>query len=93
MKYRNQERMKILNEKSKTKPLKVLEHEKREEGLNKTISPENKGFALLQRMGYKPGMALGKKSKSYFSDLNESTHMDHETLFLVYSVTYIYSFN
>ena len=38
----------------------MLEAEKREEGLNSAIGAENKGFALLSKMGYKPGMALGK---------------------------------
>ncbi|CAH1791413.1 unnamed protein product [Owenia fusiformis] len=45
------------------KPKKVLEHEKREEGLNSAISSENKGFALLQKMGYKPGQAIGKQGQ------------------------------
>jgi len=33
------------------KPVKVLEAEKREEGLNTAISSANKGFAMLQKMG------------------------------------------
>ena len=33
------------------KPAKVLEAEKREEGLNTAISSANKGFAMLQKMG------------------------------------------
>lgn len=33
------------------KPVKVLEAEKREEGLNTAISSGNKGFAMLQKMG------------------------------------------
>ncbi|GFG35070.1 hypothetical protein Cfor_05079 [Coptotermes formosanus] len=37
-----------------------LEAERREEGLNEAIDDSNKGFALLQKMGYKPGMAIGK---------------------------------
>ena len=40
---------------------KVPEKEKREEGLSKTIGAENKGFEMLQKMGFKPGMTLGKK--------------------------------
>ncbi|XP_064623477.1 G patch domain-containing protein 11-like isoform X2 [Lineus longissimus] len=51
------------NIKSKTKPLKVIEHEKREEGLGNALGTENKGFALLQKMGYKEGMSLGKEGK------------------------------
>jgi hypothetical protein len=51
------------DEKNRIKPKKVLETEKRLEGLNAAISSENKGFALLSKMGYKPGMALGKKGE------------------------------
>ncbi|XP_076442849.1 G patch domain-containing protein 11-like [Babylonia areolata] len=49
------------NERNKVKPKKVLEHEKRTEGLSTALSANNKGFSLLQKMGYKPGMSLGKK--------------------------------
>ncbi|XP_047105707.1 G patch domain-containing protein 11-like [Schistocerca piceifrons] len=38
----------------------VLEEERRDEGLKEAISSDNKGFALLQKMGYKPGSAIGK---------------------------------
>ncbi|XP_052261842.1 G patch domain-containing protein 11-like isoform X2 [Dreissena polymorpha] len=50
----------VANEKNRQKPKAVLEKEKRDEGLGAAISSENKGFSLLQKMGYKPGMALGK---------------------------------
>ena len=42
---------------------KVLETEKREEGLQKSLGADNKGFALLAKMGYKPGMGIGKEGK------------------------------
>ncbi|XP_046577582.1 G patch domain-containing protein 11-like [Haliotis rubra] len=42
------------------KPRATLEKEKREEGLKVNIGSDNKGFAMLQKMGYKPGMAIGK---------------------------------
>ena len=48
---------------SNVRSRKVLEVEKREEGLQKTIGAENKGFALLSKMGYKPGMGIGKEGK------------------------------
>ena len=38
----------------------VLEAEHREEGLQKSLDSSNKGFALLAKMGYKPGDSLGK---------------------------------
>lgn len=51
------------NQKNKQKPKAVLEKEKRDEGLGAAISSENKGFSLLAKMGYKPGMAIGKKGQ------------------------------
>jgi hypothetical protein len=41
--------------------IKLLELEKRKEGLQKPIEESNKGFAMLQKMGYKPGSGIGKK--------------------------------
>ncbi|XP_023243112.1 G patch domain-containing protein 11-like [Centruroides sculpturatus] len=49
------------NKKSFTKPLKKLEEERRLEGLNSALTSNNKGFELLQKMGYKPGMVIGKE--------------------------------
>lgn len=46
--------------KQQNRPHRLLEAERREEGLNEAIGDSNKGFALLQKMGYKPGMAIGK---------------------------------
>ena len=37
-----------------------LEDKKRVEGLQKSLDSSNKGFALLTKMGYKPGEGLGK---------------------------------
>ncbi|XP_053382931.1 G patch domain-containing protein 11-like [Mercenaria mercenaria] len=59
-KHAQHRKEKVANEKNKKKPQAVLEKEKREEGLRASISSENKGFSLLQKMGYKPGMAIGK---------------------------------
>ena len=47
----------------KYKPLKALEAERREEGLGEAISSSNKGFAMLAKMGYKKGEAIGKSSQ------------------------------
>ncbi|XP_012270973.1 G patch domain-containing protein 11 [Orussus abietinus] len=44
----------------KNKPVRVIEEEKREEGLSSAISSDNKGFAMLMKMGYKPGQGIGK---------------------------------
>ncbi|KAE9550510.1 hypothetical protein FO519_006284 [Halicephalobus sp. NKZ332] len=37
-----------------------LEKIRREEALSKPVGEESKGFSLLSKMGYKPGMTLGK---------------------------------
>ena len=42
------------------KSARELEVEAREEGLSTKLDSSNKGFALLEKMGYKPGMGLGK---------------------------------
>ena len=33
----------------------------REKGLQTSLTSNNKGFAMLQKMGYKPGMGIGKQ--------------------------------
>ena len=48
----------------KSKKIKVIEDEARTRGLSQPISSDNKGFALLQKMGYKEGTSLGKSGKS-----------------------------
>uniref|UniRef100_T1JL29 G patch domain-containing protein 11 n=1 Tax=Strigamia maritima TaxID=126957 RepID=T1JL29_STRMM len=59
-KFAKDVKQKISNESSKTVPKKVLEQQRRETGLQNALSVENKGFAMMQRMGYKPGTAIGK---------------------------------
>lgn len=46
---------------NRQKPYKEQEKESREAALQSSISNENKGFALLQKMGYKAGQGLGKQ--------------------------------
>ncbi len=55
------------NATSKVKPRKQLEAEKREEGLQQSIGSDNKGFAMLEKMGFKPGMTLGKKGSDFLN--------------------------
>ncbi|XP_029927203.1 G patch domain-containing protein 11 [Myripristis murdjan] len=49
------------NAKNRQKTYKEQEQESREAALHNSISNENKGFALLQKMGYKAGQGLGKE--------------------------------
>lgn len=46
----------------KHKKTSVLESEKRNEALSTPLSSENKGFAMLAKMGFKPGSTLGKRN-------------------------------
>ena len=47
----------------KHKRIKASEHEARTKGLATHISSSNIGFSMLQKMGYKEGMGLGKNGK------------------------------
>ncbi|KAF7669157.1 hypothetical protein LDENG_00243250 [Lucifuga dentata] len=52
---------KEMNIKNRQKTYKEQEKESREAALQNSISNDNKGFALLQKMGYKAGQGLGKQ--------------------------------
>lgn len=62
---RKEEKQQEANLKNRQKSLKVEEQERRDIGLKNALGCENKGFALLQKMGYKSGQALGKSGKSH----------------------------
>ena len=49
--------------KNKQKPMHEVQKEKMKEGLNKALTSDNKGFAMLSKMGFKPGTSLGKTSE------------------------------
>ncbi|KAM5292709.1 G patch domain-containing protein 11 isoform 2-T2 [Ctenodactylus gundi] len=57
---RKEEKQQEANLKNRQKSLKQEEQERRDIGLRNALGCENKGFALLQKMGYKSGQALGK---------------------------------
>jgi len=59
-KYKREMKHKELNERNKVKPMRVRESEHREQGLASALDSSNKGFAMLQKMGFKHGMGLGK---------------------------------
>ena len=46
----------------KKKPIQVYQTEVLEEGLKQPINSSNKGFSMLQKMGFKSGMGLGKNN-------------------------------
>ncbi|XP_051503948.1 G patch domain-containing protein 11 [Myxocyprinus asiaticus] len=49
------------NAQNRQKSYKEQERESRDAALQSSISTENKGFALLQKMGYKAGQGLGRE--------------------------------
>uniref|UniRef100_A0A672L037 G patch domain containing 11 n=1 Tax=Sinocyclocheilus grahami TaxID=75366 RepID=A0A672L037_SINGR len=49
------------NAQNRQKSYKEQERESREAALQSSLSSQNKGFALLQKMGYKAGQGLGKQ--------------------------------
>ena len=50
----------------KHKRTKLAENEAREQALSTPLSSDNKGFAMLMKMGYKEGTGLGKAGKLFF---------------------------
>ncbi|XP_066474201.1 G patch domain-containing protein 11 [Tiliqua scincoides] len=58
--FKKEEKQKEANEKSRQKSIKEQEKEQRDAVLSVALGNENKGFAMLQKMGYKSGQPLGK---------------------------------
>ncbi|VDM46491.1 unnamed protein product [Toxocara canis] len=56
-----------------------LEREMRESALSKPIGEESKGFALLAKMGYRPGMSLGKQKQGIEEGIKEPIAIDFKT--------------
>lgn len=53
------------NIQNRQKTYKEHEKESRDSALQNSLSNNNKGFALLQKMGYKAGQGLGKEGKFF----------------------------
>ncbi|NWU99895.1 GPT11 protein, partial [Upupa epops] len=58
-----EKKQKEANEKNRHKSIKEEEKERRDLVLKSALGNDNKGFALLQKMGYKSGQALGKSGE------------------------------
>uniref|UniRef100_A0A4W3GEY8 G patch domain-containing protein 11 n=1 Tax=Callorhinchus milii TaxID=7868 RepID=A0A4W3GEY8_CALMI len=61
--YQKKEHQMELNLKNRQKSKKEEEKERRDAMLQSSLGSENKGFAMLQKMGYKEGHGLGKTGK------------------------------
>ena len=70
-KYKREMKHHELNQRNKIKPMRQRESEHREQGLANALDSSNKGFAMLQKMGFKQGMGLGKEGtlKSLFAEI------------------------
>ncbi|KAI4491677.1 hypothetical protein M0804_003069 [Polistes exclamans] len=66
--------------KEKNKSIHLIEHEKREEGLSNAITSNNKGFALLMKMGYKPGQGIGKTESGIIEPIGVELKADRHGL-------------
>lgn len=78
--YELEEKHKLKNYESRTKSKKILEVEQREQGLQQLIGEENKGYALLQKMGYKPGTSLGKDGSGRIEPIPVNVKSDRSGL-------------
>ena len=65
LKYQEQLKDEAMRSKRLKKTHQEMEREARDEGLATKLDSSNKGFALLAKMGYKPGMRLGKRSSDW----------------------------
>lgn len=48
----------------RSRPRQQMEEERRVEGLARSIAPDNRGFAMLAKMGYKQGDTIGRNASS-----------------------------
>lgn len=72
------------------KPVKQVQLERLQEGLNTALDSSNKGFAMLQKMGYKPGSSLGKQGMYFPSKLKNKTYLvNHIDLRLKYGYLFM----
>lgn len=61
-KYEAEKKHREANRLNYTKSTKQLMEDTRSEALSKPLGEENRGFNLLRKMGFKPGMGLGKEA-------------------------------
>ncbi|XP_077199971.1 G patch domain-containing protein 11 [Paroedura picta] len=61
--FKKEEKQKEVNQKNRQKSIKEQEQEQRDTALNIALGNENKGFAMLRKMGYKSGQPLGKSGE------------------------------
>lgn len=75
--FKKEEKQKEANQKNRQKSIKEHEKEQRDTALNIALGNDNKGFAMLQKMGYKSGQPLGKSGEfnnAHFSNVAVSCY-------------------
>ena len=66
----------------KHKRTKLAENEAREQALSTPLSSDNKGFAMLMKMGYKEGTGLGKAGKLFLPSVVHSPRYLRQCFFV-----------
>lgn len=78
--YEIEKKAELKNKQNRQLPVKDLEELKRKEALEaSSLKPENKGFNLMLKMGYKSGQALGKSSAESKDKLLEPIPIEIKT--------------
>ena len=62
--------------KTEFRPVKEVQKERLEEGLTTALGSSNKGFSMLQKMGYKPGTSLGKEGQGRLEPVSVDLKQD-----------------
>ncbi|CAB0010613.1 unnamed protein product [Nesidiocoris tenuis] len=70
----------IIEERKIAKPSGQLEAEVREDGLQKPIPQDNKGFAMLAKMGFNPAKGLGKHGQGRMDPIGIDLKTDKQGL-------------
>lgn len=66
--------------KQQNRPQSSIQSERLEEGLQKPISSTNKGYSMLEKMGFKPGAGLGKTSSGIVEPIAINVKNDRQGL-------------
>lgn len=76
---------KEIEQRKKFKPLRQVQQKRLEEGLTTAINSSNKGFSMLQKMGYIPGTSLGKQSRSSLDSCEKCIKVMHASMHHLYT--------
>uniref|UniRef100_A0A0A9W587 G patch domain-containing protein 11 n=1 Tax=Lygus hesperus TaxID=30085 RepID=A0A0A9W587_LYGHE len=69
-----------VQEQESRKPTATLELEARKDGLDKPIAQDNKGFAMMSKMGFNPGAGLGRHGQGRVEPIGIEVKTDKQGL-------------